>query len=172
MNRPGQGRKSKSSHLKLIKGEKNKDRINEKAPKPEPKRPSCPSHLSKEAKKMWRFLAPQLEKMGVLTRIDGSVLASFCQAYGRWVEAERVLNKTGPLYKQGERTKTKTDKEGQLVTERSGGQVTTSPVLWVANKAMDQMNRFGSELGLSPASRERIRVEVGKDNSGIGKYLD
>ena len=160
------------THLKLLKGEKNKERINEREPKPDPRRPPCPRHLNKTARRMWRFLAPQLEKTGVLTRVDGGVLASFCQAYGRWVWAERILNEKGPLYKTGEKTRTKTTKEGEAVTERTGGYVTTSPVLWVANKAMDQMNRFGAELGLTPASRTRIRAEVGTGDDGFAELLD
>ena len=142
-NDKGQGRKPKPTYLKLLEGEPNKRRINKNEPKVEKKRPPCPRFLSRDAKKMWKYLAPQLECVGVLTRVDLAVFASFCQAYGRWKDAEEKLTANGhPLYKTPK------------------GHITTSPYLWVANKAMDQMNKFGSELGLTPASRTRIRAEV------------
>ena len=37
--------------------------------------------------------------MGVLTPIDRAALAAYCQAYGRWVEAEEKLEETPALFK-------------------------------------------------------------------------
>jgi len=171
-NTPGQGRKSRSTHLKLIRGERHKDRINEKEPKPTPRRPPCPRFLSREARKMWRYLAPQLERTGQLTRTDLAVFASFCQVYGRWVEAERIINEKGVLYKTGEKVVTTTNKDGEVVTRSSGGSIITSPMLWVANKAIDQFHKLGSSLGLDPASRSRIRVDLESEGDEFEDFLD
>lgn len=171
-NTPGQGRKPRSTHLKLIRGEKNKDRINTKEPKPKPRRPPCPRFLSKEARKMWRYLAPQLERTGQLTRVDLAVFASFCQVYGRWVEAERTLLKSGYYYKAGGKTTTRVNKEGETITETSGGIVQTHPALWVANKCIEQINKLGSQLGLDPASRSRIRIDIEEEKDEFEELLD
>lgn len=59
--------------LKVLRGAR-KDRINQHEPKPTPGRPPMPSWLPPEAKKIWRRLAPELERMGVLTKADGLAL--------------------------------------------------------------------------------------------------
>ena len=175
MNTPGQGRKSKPTHLKLLKGEKHRDRINDKEPKPIPKRPTCPRFLTKQARKMWKYLAPQLERTGQLTRVDLGVFAAFCQAYGRWVEAEKFLGKNEPqgyLYKSGEKVVTRQHKDGSVTTTRTGGMIMTNPMLWVANKAIEQFHKLGSSMGLDPASRSRIRVEIEREEDEFEDLLD
>ena len=110
----------------------------------------CPTHLSKAAKKEWKRIAPELEKLGLLSHIDMAALAAYCQAYGRWVEAEKKLKEIGhPLYKS------------------KNGTVTTSPWLWVANKALDQILKFASEFGMTPSARTRIHVEKPKEDEEV-----
>lgn len=153
-NAPGQGRKPRSTHLKVVRGETNKDRLNTKEPKPLPKRPSCPRFLCTEGRKMWRYLAPQLERTGQLTRIDLGVFAAYCRVYGRWVRAEQAINVEGVL--------------SVTVT----GSVITNPNLWVANKCLSQLNTLGSALGLDPASRSRIIVDIKEGGDDFDDLLD
>jgi hypothetical protein len=40
-----------------------------------------------------------LYRLGVIAMLDRAVLAGYCQAYGRWVEAERKLKETPALLK-------------------------------------------------------------------------
>ena len=47
----------------------------------------------------WHRLAGTLYDMGVLTMVDRAALAAYCQAYGRWVEAEEKLSDTPALLK-------------------------------------------------------------------------
>ena len=76
--------------------------------------------------------------MGVLALVDRAVLAAYCRAYGRWVEAEDKLKDT-PLF-----------------LKTPSGYVQQSPWLSVANKQMELMGRYMAELGLTPASRSRV----------------
>jgi len=41
-----------------------------------------PDHLSTEAIKEWRALAPAMFKIGILTELDRGVMAAFCQSAG------------------------------------------------------------------------------------------
>jgi transposase len=50
-------------------------------PHPEPGRPRCPRWLDKQAKAAWKQLAPQLDRMGVLAKVDGNALARYCQLW-------------------------------------------------------------------------------------------
>ena len=76
--------------------------------------------------------------MGVVTLADRAALAAYCQCYGRWVEAEERLQTTPMLLKT------------------ATGYVQQSPWLSIANKQLELMGRYMTELGLTPASRSRI----------------
>jgi P27 family predicted phage terminase small subunit len=102
---------------------------------------ACPQYLTGPARSEWFRLRPILERMGTLKPVDRNILAAYCQAFGRYVEAEKVLKEKGPLYR------TKSDN------------VITSPMLWVSNKAVEQMLKLGAELGIGAATRSRVQVE-------------
>jgi P27 family predicted phage terminase small subunit len=104
-------------------------------------RPTCPAHLSEAAREEWERLVEVLDEIGVLTRADRGALAAYCQAYGRWVEAELKLAATPPILKT------------------PAGYLQVSPWMTVANRQMELMARFMGELGLTPAARSRLAVE-------------
>jgi P27 family predicted phage terminase small subunit len=135
------GRKPKPARLKLIDGNPGKRPIG-REPQPPASQPTCPAHLSPTAKAEWKRLAQMLNGIGVVTQADRAVLAAYCQAYGRWVEAERKLKETPPLLKT------------------PAGYVQQSPWLSIANKQVELMMRCMAELGLTPTSRSRLAVEM------------
>ena len=47
----------------------------------------------------WRRVTPLLSTLGLLSRIDRAALAMYCEAWGRWVEAEEALRKYGVMVK-------------------------------------------------------------------------
>jgi P27 family predicted phage terminase small subunit len=100
--------------------------------------PRCPPHLDEVARKEWRRLAKPMHDAGVLTIADRAALGAYCQAYARWVEAEEKLRETPKLLKT------------------PSGYVQQSPWLSIANKQMELMNRYMSELGLTPVARTRL----------------
>jgi phage terminase small subunit len=59
----------------------------------------CPMELSEEGKKEWDRITPTLEATGVLTKIDTTALAAYCECWSRWVEAEKMLREYGPVMK-------------------------------------------------------------------------
>ena len=135
------GRKPKPARLKLIDGNPGKRPIG-REPQPPASQPSCPAHLSPTAKAEWKRLARMLNGIGVVTQADRAVLAAYCQAYGRWVEAERKLKETPPLLKT------------------PSGYVQQSPWLSISNKQLELMMRCMAELGLTPSARNRLAVHV------------
>lgn len=136
------GRKPLPTHLKVLRGNPGKRPLNDREPQPRRVTPRMPDHLSPEAKKEWRRMAKRLAKLGLLTEIDGAALAAYCTAYGRWVEAERNVQKYGTV----------------MLSPDKGWPV-QSPYLSIANKAMEQMHKFLTEFGMTPSSRSRIQVE-------------
>jgi P27 family predicted phage terminase small subunit len=100
--------------------------------------PRCPSHLTGPAAREWRRIAGALHSMGVVTTFDRAALAAYCQAYGRWVEAEERLAET------------------PMLVRTPSGYVQQSPWLGIINKQLELMGRYMTELGLTPASRSRV----------------
>ncbi len=134
------GRKPKPTHLKLLEGNPGNRPLNPGEPKPERHIPTCPAHLCPTAKAEWKRLAAQLHMLGMLTTLDRAVLAGYCQAYGRWAEAERKLKETPAILKM------------------PSGYIQQNPWLTISNKQLELMAKFMSELGLSPVSRTRVDV--------------
>ena len=132
----------KPTVLKQLAGNPGKRPLNGAEPQYAAELPSAPRHLSAAAQREWRRVGKYLVAAGVMTAVDRAVLALYCQAYARWVEAEKQLAKPEAL--------TDTTPNGMTVM---------SAWLTIANKAMDQVKRYGAELGLTPASRTRIHVE-------------
>ena len=132
------GRKPKPSRLKLIAGNPGKRPLNPREPRPEAHVPTCPAHLNPSAKAEWKRLARQMYDLGILTDLDRAALAAYCQAYGRWVEAERKL------------------KETPLLIKLPSGYIQPSPWLAIANKQVELMHKYMGDLGLSPVSRTRV----------------
>jgi P27 family predicted phage terminase small subunit len=97
-----------------------------------------PRHLSREAKGEWTRLAQPLYDRGLLTDVDRGALAAVCQAYGRWVKAERMVTKRG------------------MTTFSAHGSEIPSAHVRIARQAMDDYVRLASEFGLTPSSRSRV----------------
>jgi P27 family predicted phage terminase small subunit len=121
-----------------MEGNRGKKAWNRAEPIPPEGTPDCPEHLSDEAKAEWHRLVDTLVDMGVISIVDRAVLAAYCQAYGRWVEAEEKLKETPLLFKT------------------PSGYVQQSPWLNIANRQMELMGRYMAEIGLTPASRSRV----------------
>lgn len=137
---PMRGRKPKPTAVKLHNGNPGRRPLNPNEPQLPSTLPRCPPHLSAAAKAEWRRLARTLNRMGVLTLGDRAAFAAYCQAYGRWVEAEQKLAETPVLLKT------------------PSGYVQQSPWLSIANKQMELMGKYMAELGLTPAARSRVVV--------------
>ncbi len=132
------GRKPKPTALKLIEGNPGKRPINKGEPKPRSEIPTCPAHLCPAAKAEWKRLAKMLYHLRIISHLDRAVLAGYCQAYGRWADAERAM------------------KDTPLLIKLPSGYIQPSPWLGIANKQLELMQKFMAELGLSPASRSRV----------------
>lgn len=138
------GRPRKPTHLKLLEGTFRPDRAPENEPMPEAVAPDCPTWLHREAKREWKRIAPLLAELGLLTRIDRSALAAYCQLFARWYEAERAIKKHG------------------MVMMAPWGLEMQRPEVGIAANTLKLMKAYLVEFGLTPSARSRINVAAPK----------
>jgi len=137
------GRKPKPTALKLLDGNPGKRAINRSEPRPESGMSACPSWLPKSAKAEWRRVVPELERLGMLAKVDRAALVSYCQAVAMAEEAQQIL-----------------DVEGLVVFGAQGGRV-KNPAASIVREAASTIRAFAAEFGLTPASRSRLVVPRG-----------
>ncbi len=94
------GRKPKPSNLRVISGSGSRTGSGKRdVSRPAHSMPTCPAHLSPTAKAEWKRLAGEMHRLGIVSQLDRAALAAYCQAYGRWAEAEKKLKETPTLIK-------------------------------------------------------------------------
>lgn len=142
------GRKPTPSHLKLVKGNPGRRPINEREPIPQHALPTPPSELSDDAKIEWGRVSEELFRIGLLSDIDRASLAAYCQAYGRWIQAERAI---AEMAKRDHLT-------AGLLIKTTNGNAIQNPLVGTANKAMADMVRYAAEFGMTPSARSRIQT--------------
>jgi P27 family predicted phage terminase small subunit len=127
---------------------------------PEIEIPGCPPHLLPEARKEWKRITPELQRYGLVSRIDRAALALYCQAWARWVWAERELQRASKIAEERRAAAEATGKvwdggDGYTYPTKNG-HLAYSPHWVIANKAMEQVDRYLASFGMSPSARGRV----------------
>lgn len=131
---------------------------------PEVAIPGCPPHLLKEARKEWRRITPELEMLGIVSRIDRTALALYCQEYAWWVWHDTALQRDLRLAEERraafEADPTHAEQpwtggDGFMLPTPNGGWAYNPH--WVArNKHALLLDKFLASFGLSPSARGRV----------------
>lgn len=137
----------KPAHLKLLEGNSGRRPIPQNEPRPEScELPEPPAFLTVDARKEWDHVATQLHRLGLLTMIDVAALAAYCQAYGRWLTAERAI---AAMAERDQLT-------GGLMIKTTKGNAIQNPLVGTSNTASRDMVKYAAEFGLTPSARARI----------------
>ena len=135
------GRKKIPDNLHYLYGTDRPCRMNPDQPKPDNiVTPPAPSELNQEGRRAWEHYARVLSDLNILTNADLEVLFCFCVACSTLRAAMKLI-----------------DDEGHTTASTRGG-LKPHPGVYIQHEAMRQIRSFGSELGLSPASRPNIRT--------------
>ena len=143
------GRKRTPTALKLVKGNPGKRALPKNEPKPDLAQPSPPPFLCDDAKVEWGRVIGTLYKAGLMTELDRAALAAYCQAYGRWAQAERALARMAE----------KDELNRALMVKTTNGNAIQNPLVGIANKAKDDVVRHAVEFGMTPSARARVNAE-------------
>jgi len=145
------GRKAMPTHLKVVSGKSHMTKEEVKArieaeeqltPKADKVKP--PSWLSKEAKKEWKAIAPELIRLGLLTNIDINALAVYCDAVAKYAEAAKRLDEEGIIV--------------EYTNARGATNLVRSPWTQIASQYATIIRQFLSEFGLSPSARASLAI--------------
>jgi P27 family predicted phage terminase small subunit len=147
------GRRPTPTALKVARGNPGKRPLNTNEPTLEPRLPTCPRWITGEARAEYRRAGKLLADMRVVTEADRAALAAYAVVYGRWCEAERMVNEKGLLV---------------LGTMKTPIQ---NPYLSVARQSLDQMIRLCAELGLTPSSRSRLQAAPAENETDLATEL-
>jgi P27 family predicted phage terminase small subunit len=156
------GPKPLPSNVHLLRGNPSKKPVADLVDgfQPEVEVPGCPRHLLPEARKEWRRITPELERYGLISKLDRSALSLYCQAWARWVWAEEQLQRAQASAAQAmadaEAAGLKYEGGDGLTVQTPNGHMTYSPHWVISNKAMEQVNKYLASFGLDPASRSKV----------------
>lgn len=149
----------KPTALKLLEGNPGKRALDLSAGiNPRVEIPSPPKHLSKEALREWKRITPLLEELGLISGLDRTALALYCQAQGRLYELENAF---------AAKVKLLVDQQGLDYAEAvyqvshavtPSGYAQQSVITQLIKSSREQVNRYLMHFGLSPAARGRVQA--------------
>lgn len=127
------------------------------------KPPRAPSWLNKDGQREWRIISKQLHRLGILTEVDLTALAIYCQAWADYRDAQAHLAIDG-------KTLVRRDLNGNVKS------VQASPYWAIARQATEVILKFLREFGLTPSARVDLRPtasrDVGTSNAGRKQKAD
>ncbi len=135
--------------LRLLRGNPGRRPVPRQAAEPSPGA-ECPTWLPREAKAEWARLAPELERLGLLTVIDRACFVGFCEAWAEFKETTEEIERTG------------------MITTAANGTLIPNPLVGIRNGAMKQLRAFASEFGCTPASRAGLAIPGPGDDDPEG----
>jgi len=139
------GRKPKPTALKMAMGNPGGRRLPTDEPQPTPGLPDPPAMLVPEERAVWDRIVPEMLKMGVLAKVHGDLIGSYCRAV---VEERRAAAALA--------------EQGHVVKTRYGQRV--NPWFRVMQDAEKRMRAIAVEFGLTPSSHARAsKVQVGSN---------
>lgn len=133
------GRKATPTVLRLLRNNPGKRKIDPDEPEPRVLVPAPPKTVQGAAREEWKRTVPELERLGLITVLDLPAFTSYCQAWGRYVDAEEKIAVLGEVVKT------------------PSGYPIQNPYRAVANKALADCRWFWENFGMNPSARTRVR---------------
>lgn len=134
------GPQPKPTPLKVLQGTR-KSRINANEPKPAaPRTPSAPATLSPVARKVWKRLANDLWRKGVLTEWDVDEFAVYCEAVATHRKATTEMQ------------------DQELIVDSDRGARIRNPLLIVIKDQAEIILKYSRQFGLTPSARSGLEL--------------
>jgi P27 family predicted phage terminase small subunit len=141
--------------------------------RPEVEIPDSPSWMWPEAKKEWKRVTAELQRYGLISKLDRAALVLYVQAWAKMVWAEKMLSKA---MLQAEEKRAAAEAAGEeyvggdgIMVKTAGGNFTYSHYWVVGRRSAEDVNRYLALFGLSPSSRSRVTTS---DNRQANLFQD
>ena len=144
--------KPKPTKLKLLHGEKNKDRIAANEVDPPVAELECPAWLSPVAAEYWDRAVAALHPLRLLTTLDGDLLSQYCEAWSDFHQAREIVEAEGS------------------VCENDKGSSRQHPAMIAKNQAAKRIKELAGKFGMSPVDRVGLDVPKEPNQGRFGKY--
>lgn len=129
---------------------------------PEVEIPGFPSWIWPEAKKEWKRITVELERYGLVSKLDRTALVLYCQAWAKMVWAENQLSRAMKLADEARLAAEARGEEYSggdgLMVKTTNGNFTYSHHWVVGRHASAEVKRCLDMFGLSPSARSRVRT--------------
>lgn len=140
------GRKPKPTGKRLAEGNREHRPINENEPKPEAVMPPCPDIVTGYAREVWDELGGMLQRLGIVTEVDGLALATVCVEWARYREMVMELREHGAVWKS------------------ESGYKQAVPEYTIAMKSLGVVKAMLAELGATPSARARLSIKKDEED--------
>lgn len=128
-------RKPKAEELNDLAGRPGKRPPREGIPQPNKERPTCPNHLLHESRTEWYRIVPLLDAVKLISLSDRALLAEYCLAVERSIQASHSIAMDG------------------LIVKDWRGNKRANPACKIASEAAATILRIAAHFGLSPQAR-------------------
>jgi P27 family predicted phage terminase small subunit len=141
--------------------------------------PTPPKHLGREALKEWKRITPLLEELKLISGIDRTALAIYCQAAGRLFELELAFEATVKNIMDKSKVDYARAVEVASTSLTPNGFAQQSVIVQLLSKHREQVHKYLQSFGLSPSARGRIQPSKndgqgslfgGEEKSGWGQF--
>jgi P27 family predicted phage terminase small subunit len=104
--------------------------------------PLKPDWLGPKASEVWDETVAELQEIpGLLSTLDGGVLALYCDAWQQFHDAQAIIAENG------------------MVCHSEKGGTYQHPAVGISNKAREQITKLGALFGLNPMARDGMIIE-------------
>lgn len=123
--------------------------------RPEVAAPPLPRDMSREGKKAWKRLVPELVRYNLVSKVDADALETLCETIGLLKVLRRSINaRQELLISQGE------DPAAAIEGLTPKGMRIQSPTYQALNRETEKLRTWLSEFGLTPAQRARVSTAI------------
>ena len=136
----------KPTRLRVLEGNPSKRPLHTNEPMPRQGAPDKPDDLSPVASEEWDRIVPELDRLGILSPLDRTMLVVYCEAVAIHDAAMALVDETGILSRRGDRMK---------------GAPVKNPALQIARDFAHTARQSGAAFGLTPGDRARMTLPSG-----------
>jgi P27 family predicted phage terminase small subunit len=103
-----------------------------------------PTDMDPEAQPYWKHVMREMGDSGVILGVDRDMLRVYCEAAASYARYNTMLLRSG-----------------SLIRGARGRELVVNPLIRLRREERDAMRLLSRELGLSPAARAGLRVDMG-----------